>query len=106
MKRIIFHILIFIPQLSYGQINKYETVWESLDSRPVPSWFHIFHNGLFFKLSSGKLNKNTLQFLLHRCKIIIFPDSDFIRYIKRFSIGILYKKIGNHTMFSCEAFCS
>ena len=47
MKRIKFLILIIVPLLTFGQAKKYEPTWESLDSRPVPSWFEDAKFGIF-----------------------------------------------------------
>jgi len=47
MKRIQFLIIIIVPLLTFGQTKKYEPTWESLDSRPVPSWFEDAKFGIF-----------------------------------------------------------
>jgi alpha-L-fucosidase len=47
MKRIKCLILILFPLVSFSQRIKYEPRWESLDSRPVPSWFEDAKFGIF-----------------------------------------------------------
>jgi alpha-L-fucosidase len=47
MKRITFLVLLFVPLFVLGQIKKYDPKWESLDSRPAPSWFEDAKFGIF-----------------------------------------------------------
>jgi alpha-L-fucosidase len=48
MRRIkFFIILLIVPLLAFSQGKKYEPEWESLDSRPAPSWFEDAKFGIF-----------------------------------------------------------
>lgn len=47
MKRIVFLVVLMYPLLASGQGKKYEPTWESLDSRPIPTWFTDAKFGIF-----------------------------------------------------------
>lgn len=47
MKRARLLLFLIIPLISFGQGKKYDPRWESLDSRPAPSWFVDAKFGIF-----------------------------------------------------------
>ena len=67
MKRAGLLVFLIIPLFALGQGKKYEPRWESLDTRPAPSWFEdakfgiFIHWGLFSVPSWGPTEGNIYE---------------------------------------------